>query len=157
MPTASPCREVRFLWKGAARLPWVETRRFRGRDPGGWVQVGVRVIGTLVRSHCTTHHFGPYLDLRWEVGSGPFRSIGWSCQALKHTGFALYVYHSIRSSLSALLCVCFRRRWLKGQSFLDDLSFYLCQCLCIMSMTWVDILQHRHLFKTTPMMSISGL
>ena len=23
--------------------------------------MGVRVIGTLVRSHCTTHHFDPYL------------------------------------------------------------------------------------------------
>ena len=32
-----------------------------------------------------------------------------------------------------------------------------CQCSCIMYMTWVDILQHGHLFKTTPMMSISGV
>ena len=31
----SPCRGVRSPRKGAARWPWVETRRVRGRDPGG--------------------------------------------------------------------------------------------------------------------------
>ena len=56
------------------------------------MQVGVRVIGTLVRSHCTTQHFGPYLDLRREVRSGPFRSIGWSRQALRHITFLQYCY-----------------------------------------------------------------
>ena len=126
MPTASPCREVRPLRKGAARWPWVESRRVVGQDPGGWVQVGVRVIGTLVRSHCTTHHFGPYLDLRREIGSGPFRSIGWSCQALKHTGFVFSMF-IIQFCLSYLVyCVCFKRRWLRVNRF-----WITCPFICV--------------------------
>ena len=69
-PTGGPFSEESYL------SAWGCSRHILCPNRQGRVQMGVRVIGTFVHSHCTTQHFGPYLDLRREVGSDLFQSIG---------------------------------------------------------------------------------